>query len=307
MSPDKDALTPTPAEPDEQVPASEASQGLGSASAGSEAQPENEPENEPEDEAQEQTPGEMTLTEHLDELRKRLIRSFTAIFLGFLACYAFAKQIFDILMEPMVRVLHTSNFIYTYPPEAFFTYVKVAFVAGFFLVSPYLFYQLWLFVAPGLYEHERKHLIPIAIFSAVFFTVGALFGYFVVFPFGFEFFASYSTDEIVFTPKLSEYLSFSLKLLFAFGLVFELPLVIFFLARLGLVTAQGLRRVRKYAILGIFVVAAILTPPDGFTQCLMAAPMILLYELGIWVAQIFGRERKKPTADEDEKAQEEDA
>ncbi|WP_425305664.1 twin-arginine translocase subunit TatC [Desulfocurvibacter africanus] len=242
----------------------------------------------------------MTLTEHLNELRKRLIRSFIAVFVGFLACYAFAEQLFDILMEPMVRVLHNSNFIYTYPPEAFFTYLKVSFVAGFFLVSPYLFYQVWLFVAPGLYQNERKYLVPIAIFSAVFFTVGALFGYFVVFPFGFEFFASYSTDKIVFTPKLSEYLSFALKLLFAFGVVFELPLVIFFLARLGLVTAQGLRRVRKYAILVIFIVAAILTPPDVFTQTLMAGPMILLYEFGIIAAHLFGKEKKKPAADEDE-------
>lgn len=253
-----------------------------------------------EEQSEEKTSDEMTLTEHLNELRKRLIRSFIAVFVGFLACYAFAEQLFDILMEPMVQVLHNSNFIYTYPPEAFFTYLKISFVAGFFLVSPYLFYQAWLFVAPGLYQNERKYLVPIAIFSAVFFTVGALFGYFVVFPFGFEFFASYSTDKIVFTPKLSEYLSFALKLLFAFGVVFELPLVIFFLARLGLVTAQGLRRVRKYAILVIFIVAAILTPPDVFTQTLMAGPMILLYELGILAAQLFGKEKKKPAANEDE-------
>jgi sec-independent protein translocase protein TatC len=253
-----------------------------------------------EEQSEEKASDEMTLTEHLNELRKRLIRSFIAVFVGFLACYAFAEQLFDILMEPMVQVLHNSNFIYTYPPEAFFTYLKVSFVAGFFLVSPYLFYQAWLFVAPGLYQNERKYLVPIAIFSAVFFTVGALFGYFVVFPFGFEFFASYSTDKIVFTPKLSEYLSFALKLLFAFGVVFELPLVIFFLARLGLVTAQGLRRVRKYAILVIFIVAAILTPPDVFTQTLMAGPMILLYELGILAALLFGKEKKKPAADEDE-------
>ncbi|MFO7597231.1 MAG: twin-arginine translocase subunit TatC [Desulfocurvibacter africanus] len=292
MSQDKDSLEPSSGDQVGLADSSEAIDGGDAVSASSDNQPEDQPE--------EKVSDEMTLTEHLNELRKRLIRSFIAVFVGFLACYAFAEQLFDILMEPMVQVLHNSNFIYTYPPEAFFTYLKVSFVAGFFLVSPYLFYQVWLFVAPGLYQNERKYLVPIAIFSAVFFTVGALFGYFVVFPFGFEFFASYSTDKIVFTPKLSEYLSFSLKLLFAFGVVFELPLVIFFLARLGLVTAQGLRRVRKYAILVIFIVAAILTPPDVFTQTLMAGPMILLYELGIIVAHLFGKEKKKPAADEDE-------
>ncbi|EMG37662.1 Sec-independent protein translocase TatC [Desulfocurvibacter africanus PCS] len=292
MSQDKDSLESSSGDQVGLADSSEAVEGGDAVSANSNSQPEDQPE--------EKASDEMTLTEHLNELRKRLIRSFIAVFVGFLACYAFAEQLFDILMEPMVRVLHNSNFIYTYPPEAFFTYLKVSFVAGFFLVSPYLFYQVWLFVAPGLYQNERKYLVPIAIFSAVFFTVGALFGYFVVFPFGFEFFASYSTDKIVFTPKLSEYLSFALKLLFAFGVVFELPLVIFFLARLGLVTAQGLRRVRKYAILVIFIVAAILTPPDVFTQTLMAGPMILLYEFGIIAAHLFGKEKKKPAADEDE-------
>lgn len=283
MSSDKDGLDPRAGEPGEIASHGDAS---ASADAGG-------PKETPEEEV-DRGPSEMTLIEHLQELRVRLVRSFIALFVGFLACYAFAEDIFDILMEPMVRVLHNSNFIYTYPPEAFFTYIKVSFVAGFFLVSPYIFYQIWLFVAPGLYESERKWLVPIAVFTAFFFTVGALFGYFVVFPFGFEFFASYSTDKIVFTPKLDEYLSFSLKLLFAFGLVFEMPLVILFLARLGLVTAKGLRRVRKYAILSIFIVAAILTPPDAFTQTLMAGPMILLYEIGIIVAAIFGKERKKP-------------
>lgn len=290
MSPEKDGLEPTPGEPGDLEPKAGASAAAEAAS----------PEETPEEES-ERTPGDMTLIEHLQELRVRLVRSFIAIFVGFLACYAFAEDLFDILMAPMVAVLQNSNFIYTYPPEAFFTYLKVSFVAGFFLVSPYIFYQVWLFVAPGLYENERKYLVPIAIFTAFFFTAGALFGYFIVFPFGFEFFASYSSEDIVFTPKLSEYLSFSLKLLFAFGVVFELPLVIFFLARLGLVTASGLRKSRKYAILIIFITAAILTPPDVFTQSLMAGPMILLYEVGIWVAQAFGREKKKPVeADEED-------
>jgi sec-independent protein translocase protein TatC len=250
---------------------------------------------------------EMSFLAHLEELRTRLVRVFIAVAVGFVACYAFAKDIFWVLMKPMVDVLEGSNFIYTYPPEAFFTYLKSALVAGFFLTSPYTFYQLWKFIAPGLYERERKYIIPIAIFTAVFFTTGALFGYFVVFPFGFEFFAGFTAENIEFTPKLSEYFGFSLKLLFAFGMVFELPIFVFFLARLGLVTAQGMRKKRKYAILIAFICSSLLTPPDPFTQLLMAGPIIVMYEFSVIVAKIFGRKKKpKPGEgegeDEDEEA-----
>ncbi|MGE4554375.1 MAG: twin-arginine translocase subunit TatC, partial [Desulfovibrionaceae bacterium] len=198
------------------------------------------------------------------------------------------------LKEATVKVVvEQGHFIYTYPPEAFFAYVKVAFVAGFFLVSPFVFYELWGFVAPGLYEHERKWMIPVALLSAIFFVSGALFGYFIVFPFGFEFFASYANEAISFMPKLSEYLSFALKLLFAFGLIFEMPLFVFFLSRFGLVTSRMLRKQRKYAILVAFIVAAVLTPPDPFTQCLMAGPLVILSEISIWVAFFFGKEKTK--------------
>lgn len=253
-----------------------------------------------------EAPGEMTLLEHLQELRVRLVRCMVAAVVGFAACYGFSKQIFGLLMEPMTKVLDTSTFIYTYPPEAFFTYLKVSLVAGIFLTSPYLFYQFWQFVAPGLYDEERKWLVPISFCSAIFFVTGALFGYFVVFPFGFEFFASFANEEIVFTPKLSEYLGFALKLLFAFGFVFELPLFIFFLAKLGLVNHKGLRKFQKYAILLSFVASAILTPPDIFTQTLMAGPLILLYEVGIWVAYLFGKKPKpEPTEDDNGEAAQE--
>ncbi|MDP3425932.1 MAG: twin-arginine translocase subunit TatC, partial [Humidesulfovibrio sp.] len=134
--------------------------------------------------------------------------------------------------------------------------------------------------------------------SALFFTFGALFGYFVVFPFGFEFFASYASDILFFTPKLDEYLGFALKLLFAFGIVFELPLFMFFLARLGLVTHEGLRAKRKYAILGAFIVAAALTPPDAISQTMMAVPLCVLYEVGIWGAFFFGKKKKPEPTDE---------
>nr|WP_244148803.1 twin-arginine translocase subunit TatC [Desulfonatronum thioautotrophicum] len=244
---------------------------------------------------------EMTLMDHLGELRTRLTRCAVATILGFLICYAFSKQLFGIMMAPLMEVMPPdSTLIFTGLPEAFFTYVKTAFVAGLFLVSPYLFYQIWQFIAPGLYEHERKYMIPIAVISALFFISGALFCYFVVFPFGFEFFMGYADEMIRPMPSLREYFSFSLKLLLAFGVIFELPLFIFFLARLGLVTPASLRKKRKYAILLSFVVAAILTPPDGITQILMSGPLIILYEVSIYVAHFFGKKKPKPNVDEEE-------
>jgi sec-independent protein translocase protein TatC len=243
---------------------------------------------------------EMTLMDHLGELRDRLVRSFIAALVGFLACYAFSKDLFKLMMAPLLEVIPPdSHLIFTALPEAFFTYVKVAFVAGLFLVSPYIFYQIWQFISPGLYEQERKYMIPIAFLSAIFFVCGALFGYFIVFPFGFEFFMGFADDLIKPMPSLREYFSFSLKLLLAFGLIFELPLFIFFLARLGLVTAASLRKKRKYAFLFAFIIAAILTPPDGITQILMAGPLMILYEISIYVALVFGK-KKPPSEQEDQ-------
>lgn len=235
----------------------------------------------------------MTFTEHLEELRKRLFRAVIAAFIGFLACYGFKEYLFDLLMTPLVEVLPPdSTMIFTSLPEAFFTYLKVAFVAGVFLASPYIFYQVWRFVGPGLYDTEKKFMIPIAFFSALFFISGALFGYFIVFPIGFNFFMGFATDMIQPMPTLREYLSFSIKLLFAFGLAFELPLFIFFLARMGIVNSKSLRKKRKYAILLAFVASALLTPPDIVSQVLMSGPLVILYELGILVAYLWGKERK---------------
>jgi sec-independent protein translocase protein TatC len=232
----------------------------------------------------------MTFLEHLEELRRRFVRIMIACGIGFLACYSFAKPLFSLLMAPLVAVLPPdSTLIFTSLPEGFVTYLKVAGVAGVFAVSPYIFTQIWGFIAPGLYEHERKWMIPLAFLSAFFFVGGALFGYYVVFPFGCEFFMGFADEFIKPMPTLREYLGFSLKLLFAFGLIFELPLFIFFLARLGVVTAEGLRSKRKYAILVCFICSAILTPPDVMTQTLMAGPLILLYEIGIWVSYFFGK------------------
>jgi sec-independent protein translocase protein TatC len=241
---------------------------------------------------------EMGLLDHLDDLRRRLTKSVIAAFVGFLACYGFAEDLFGYLIAPLAPLLpEGSKFIFTGLPEGFFTYVKLSFVAGIFVASPYIFYQIWLFVAPGLYKSERKWLVPIALVSAVFFISGALFGYLVVFPVAFKFFMSYATDIIQPLPSLKEYLSFALKLLIAFGLAFELPLVIFFLARLGIVSPKGLRRFRKYAVLLAFVVGAVLTPPDVVSQAFMAGPLILLYELGILAAVLFGKKRPEKAAE----------
>jgi sec-independent protein translocase protein TatC len=256
----------------------------------------------PKDSAPEEPVHEMTFTEHLNELRVRLVRCVIAAFVGFLACYAFAEDLFKILMSPLMDLLLPTGgaLIYTGLPEAFFTHLKVAAIAGLFVASPYIFYQLWMFIAPGLYEGERKYMIPIALCSALCFVTGALFGYFVVFPFGFQFFLGYASDFIRPMPSVKEYFSFSTSMLFAFGFIFELPLFMFFLAVMGMVTHVSLRKFRKFAILGSFVVAAILTPPDVVSQCLMAGPLCLLYEIGIWVAYVFGKKPKEPVAEEEE-------
>jgi sec-independent protein translocase protein TatC len=248
---------------------------------------------------------EMTFTEHLEELRVRLTRCLVAVFIGFLACYGFAEQLFLLLMDPLTQQLAPSggSLIYTGLPEAFFTHVKVAAIAGLFLVSPYVFYQLWMFIAPGLYEGERKWMIPIAVASAVCFVVGALFGYYIVFPFGFQFFLGYATEFIKPMPSVKEYFSFATSMLFAFGFIFELPLFMLFLSALGIVTYKTLRKYRKYAILGNFVVAAILTPPDVVSQLLMAGPLCLLYEIGILVSVLFGKKPKEPVAESEPAAE----
>jgi sec-independent protein translocase protein TatC len=234
-----------------------------------------------------------TFIEHLEELRKRLIIALIAVGIGFVISYIFSKEIFQLLMIPLIKVLPPeASMIFTSLPEAFFTYLKVALLAGIFVASPVVLYQIWLFVAPALYSHEKRYAIPFVIFSTLLFVGGASFGYFIVFPFGFKFFISFATDFIQPAPKLKEYLSFCSMLLLTFGLVFELPLFIFFLSKLGVVNAQMLSRNRRYVILGMFAIAAILTPPDVVTQLMMAGPLLILYEVSIWIAKIFGRKRE---------------
>ncbi|MBU1001227.1 MAG: twin-arginine translocase subunit TatC [Proteobacteria bacterium] len=244
---------------------------------------------------------EMGLLDHLDELRIRVSRAAIAFILGTVACYAFAEQIFGYLVIPLKSVLgETEQLIYTGLAEGFITYIKLASIAGIFIMSPYIFYQFWAFVAPGLYKEERRWVVPLALCSAFFFVGGACFGYFQVFPIAFKFFAGFENEHIRLLPSVKEYLALAIKLLFAFGLSFELPLVIFFLARLGIVDAKGLRGKRKYAILVAFIVSAMLTPPDPFSQLMMAVPLLILYEVGILGAHFFGKKKPVPEAESTE-------
>lgn len=229
-------------------------------------------------------------TSHLEELRNRLITCFVAVGVGFIASYAFKQKLFYILVAPLQKVMKSGDtLIYTHLPEAFFTFLKTALISGIMLASPVIIYQFWMFMAPGLYDREKRLLVPVLFLSVLFFTGGALFGYFIVFPWGFKFFLSFATETIRPMPSMREYLSFASKLLLAFGLVFELPLVITFLAKLGIVSVDFLKKYRKYAVLLFFVGAAVLTPPDVVTQVMMAMPLMVLYEISIIGARIFGR------------------
>ncbi len=234
-------------------------------------------------------------TAHLEELRNRLIICFVAIGIGFAISYFFKEKIFYILIRQLKAVMAVGDkIIFTGLPEAFFTYLKVSLLAGLMLATPIVLYEFWMFVAPGLYEKEKKVILPIVLLSSIFFIGGALFGYFVIFPYAFRFFLSFSNDTIQALPSMREYLSLSARLLLAFGLAFELPLMLTFMARLGLVSVAFLRKNRKYAILIFFTGAAILTPPEVVTQILLALPLMVLYELSIIGARFFG---KKPDLD----------
>lgn len=261
--------------------------------------------NENEEDEEDEADKPLSLKEHLLELRKRVFWMFMWALIGFAVCYPFATEIFKFLQQPLLDALPKgSTFIFTGPSEGFFTELKVAFVAGIFVTSPMIFFQVWRFIAPGLYEEEKMFIAPLAFFSALFFISGATFCYFIAFPFIFKFFMSYSTDFIAAMPSLKESLSFVLQLLLAFGLVFEMPLFVFFLAKLGIVTADMMRSFRRYSIVLIFIVATVLTPPDVFSQCLMAGPMLLLYELSIFVAATFGRKSKASDEKKDEDTEE---
>ena len=238
---------------------------------------------------------------HLEELRKRLVICAISVGIGFVIAYFFAEELFQILILPLKQNMKEGQqLIFTNLPEMFFAYLKTALVTGILASAPIIFYQLYKFVAPGLYKHERSLVVPFVVCSTLLFVGGSLFGYFIVFPFGFRFFLGFANESIQALPSVKEYFSFAVKLLFAFGLVFELPVVAFFLGRMGVLTPELMRKKQKYAILLTFALGAILTPPDIVTQCMMAGPLIILYEISILVVRMARRKKEEKKIKEEE-------
>lgn len=238
----------------------------------------------------------MPLLDHLIELRRRLLWSMAAFLVAFGVCYHFSGPIYFFLAQPLADIMRSRgeapHLIYTALYEAFFTYIKVGFFGAAFISFPVMASQVWLFVAPGLYRSEKRALLPFLVATPVLFLLGAALAYYFVFPVAWRFFLSFETAggadglAIELQAKVSEYLALVMKLIFAFGVAFELPVLLTLLAKVGIVTTQGLRRYRRYAYVGCFVVAAILTPPDVITQCGLAIPLILLYEISILSARM---------------------
>jgi sec-independent protein translocase protein TatC len=253
--------------------------------------------------------GKMPFTEHLAELRRRLIICFIGIGVGFATAYSFKESLFVLLMHPLKGALAPGQkLIYTGLPEAFFVYIEVAFFGGILFAAPLILFEMWMFIAPGLYEHERRFLFPLLFLSILFFAAGVLFGYSIVFPYAFKYLLSFDSDLVQALPSMREYLSLATTLLIAFGFIFQLPLVVTMLARLGIVTSRFLSKNRKYAFLLSFVVAAIVTPtPDVVNQALMAGPLVILYEVSILGAKIFGKKRIKKEEEAAEKPDHQEA
>ena len=244
-----------------------------------------------------------SITSHLKELRKRLVISIAALAIAFFISYAFSDRLYHILTGPLMPAMpEGARFLaFTGVVEPFFVYIKVGFVGAVVLASPVVLYEIWAFVAPGLYENEKRWFLLIVVASLVLFASGVFFSFFVVFPFAFKYLLSYAGPDLRPVLSMNSYFSLVTRLLLAFGIVYQLPLAILVLARLGLVTARQLISWWRYAVLGIVSAAAILTPtPDVFNQMLMAGPLLVLYGLGIIVAKIFGKKKEAPREEDEE-------
>ena len=254
----------------------------------------------------------MPLLDHLIEMRQRLLYSVIALFVAFLVCFFFAQALFDFLVQPLANILieregvrGERRLIFTDLTEVFFTHIKVAFFFGAFISCPIFLTQIWLFVAPGLYKNEKTALAPFLVASPFLFFTGGALVYFIIFPLAWQFFLSFETMggggtlPIELEAKVNEYLSLVMKLIFAFGLCFQLPVIMTLLARVGLATSKGMASKRKYAIVGVFVVAAIFTPPDPISQLSLAFPIIGLYEISIYMAKLVEKRQAAKAQDED--------
>ena len=248
------------------------------------------------DEEDEGIGGKMSFLEHLDELRQRLIRALAGVLAGFVVAILFIERIFDFIMTPLVAILPAGGkLIYTEPTEAFLLYMKMAALAGLLLAMPYLMWQVWGFIAPGLYAHEKRFAIPFVLMSTVFFTLGCAFSHYVAFPAAWSFFGSFADDTVQFAPRIEPVFSLYVRMALGLGAVFEMPTLVMFLARVGLVTPRFLIRHTKYAILIIFIVAAIVTPgSDPLSLFLVAVPMIGLYAVSIGVAWLLKKRTPAP-------------
>jgi sec-independent protein translocase protein TatC len=245
--------------------------------------------------------GELTIVDHLIELRDRIMKSLAAILIIFLSLFYFANDIYTFVATPLMSVLpENMGMIAIDPTSPFFAPFKLTFYVSLFLAAPYILYQLWSFIAPGLYKNEKALAIPLFASSVVLFYAGIAFAYYVLFGFVFAFFVSVAPEGILVMPDINSFLSFALAIFFAFGIAFEIPIAVFLLIWVGIVEPEDLTSKRPYVVVGCFVVGMILTPPDPFTQSMLALPMWLLFEIGILCGRFVKRKQKEKAATEDE-------